>query len=174
MEYDTIIRNGTIIDGTRLPRYRADVGIRNGRVARIGRIPASVAAGRELDASGLIVAPGFVDLHCHYDAQIHWDPWCTISGWHGVTSLVMGNCGFTIAPCRPADRDLVMRNLTHVEGMSIEALRAGIDWGFESFPQYLDMLGKNGVGPNVACFVGHSGVRTFVMRGDAPKRAASA
>ena len=98
MDYDLIIRNGTIIDGTKLPRYRADVGIRDGKVARIGRIPAGVVAKRVLDATGLIVAPGFVDLHCHYDAQIHWDPWCTISGWHGVTSLVMGNCGFGFAP----------------------------------------------------------------------------
>jgi N-acyl-D-aspartate/D-glutamate deacylase len=118
--------------------------------------------------------PGIIDTHTHYDAQITWDPFANPSPTLGVTTVVMGNCGFTIAPCRPADRDLIMRNLTHVEGMALEALREGIDWGFESFPQYLDMIEKNGVGPNVACFVGHSGVRSFVMRGDAPKRAATA
>jgi len=170
--HDLIIDNATIYDGSGAAPRRASVGVSGDRIAEIGTIGGE--ARERLDAAGLALMPGIIDTHTHYDAQITWDPFANPSPALGVTTIVMGNCGFTIAPCRPADRDLVMRNLTHVEGMSIEALRAGIDWGFESFPQYLDMLEKNGVGPNVACFVGHSGVRTFVMRGDAPKRAASA
>ena len=169
--HDFIIDNATIYDGTGGAPRHGSVAVRDGRIAAVGA--AEGQAGQRVDASGLALMPGIIDTHTHYDAQITWDPFANPSPALGVTTVVMGNCGFTIAPCRPADRDLVMRNLTHVEGMSIEALRTGIDWGFESFPQYLDMLEKNGVGPNVACFVGHSGVRTFVMRGDAPKRVAS-
>jgi N-acyl-D-aspartate/D-glutamate deacylase len=124
-------------------------------------------------ADGLALAPGIIDGHTHYDAQITWDPFVDPSPALGVTTAVMGNCGFTIAPCKPADRDLTMRHLTHVEGMSLDALRAGINWGFESFPQYLDMLEMQGVGPNVACFAGHSAIRTFVMGADATERVAS-
>ena len=105
--FDTIIRGGTVVDGTRVPRYRADVGIKDGRIAQIGGIRDGHAE-QVLDATGLIVAPGFVDLHTHYDAQIQWDPWCTISGWHGVTSVVLGNCGFGFAPVRPDERDRAM------------------------------------------------------------------
>ena len=169
--HDIIIDNATIYDGTGGAPRHGSVAVRDGRIAAVGA--AEGQAGERIDAAGLALMPGIIDTHTHYDAQITWDPFANPSPALGVTTVVMGNCGFTIAPCRPADRDLVMRNLTHVEGMSIEALRTGIDWGFESFPQYLDMLEKNGVGPNVACFVGHSGVRTFVMRGDAPKRVAS-
>src|SRR5262249_11501801 len=142
-----------------------------GRVAGGG---ADLGEARErIDARGLVLAPGIVDIHTHYDAQLTWDPFATPSTALGVTTVVIGNCGFTIAPCRPADRDLTMRNLTHVEGMSIEALRRGIDWGFESFGDYMDMLSRRGVGPNVAAFVGHSSVRTYVMGDDAATRAAS-
>ncbi len=169
--HDFIIDNATIYDGTGGAPRHGSVAVRDGRIAAVGTAQGEV--GQRIDAVGLALMPGIIDTHTHYDAQITWDPFANPSPALGVTTVVMGNCGFTIAPCRPADRDLVMRNLTHVEGMSIEALRTGIDWGFESFPQYLDMLEKNGVGPNVACFVGHSGVRTFVMRGDAPKRVAS-
>lgn len=170
--HDFIIDNATIYDGSGGPARHGSVAVKDGRIAAVGAVESQT--GERIDAGGLALMPGIIDTHTHYDAQITWDPFANPSPALGVTTVVMGNCGFTIAPCRPADRDLVMRNLTHVEGMSIEALRTGIDWGFESFPQYLDMLEKNGVGPNVACFVGHSGVRTFVMRGDAPKRAASA
>jgi N-acyl-D-aspartate/D-glutamate deacylase len=165
--HDLIIDNATIYDGSGAAPRRGSVAI-----SEVGN--ANVHASHRIAPAGLALLPRTIDTHTHYDAQITWDPFANPSPALGVTTVVMGNCGFTIAPCRPADRDLVMRNLTHVEGMSIEALRAGIDWGFESFPQYLDMLEKNGVGPNVACFVGHSGVRTFVMRADAPKRAAAA
>ena len=126
-----------------------------------------------MKADGLALAPGIIDGHTHYDAQITWDPFVDPSPALGVTTAVMGNCGFTIAPCKPADRDLTMRHLTHVEGMSLDALRAGINWGFESFPQYLDMLERQGVGPNVACFAGHSAIRTFVMGEDATERTAT-
>jgi N-acyl-D-amino-acid deacylase len=170
--HDLIIENATVYDGSGAVPRRGSVAINGERIAQVG--DATGQARERIDAAGLALMPGIIDTHTHYDAQITWDPFANPSPALGVTTVVMGNCGFTIAPCRPPDRDLVMRNLTHVEGMSIEALRAGIDWGFESFPQYLDMLEKNGVGPNVACFVGHSGVRTFVMRADAPKRAASA
>ncbi len=169
--HDLIIDNATIYDGSGAAPRRGSVSVTGDRIAEVGVVNGE--ARERIDAGGLALMPGIIDTHTHYDAQITWDPFANPSPALGVTTVVMGNCGFTIAPCRPADRDLVMRNLTHVEGMSIEALRAGIDWGFESFPQYLDMLEKNGVGPNVACFVGHSGVRTFVMRGDAPKRVAS-
>ena len=170
--YDLIIENATIYDGTGSAPQRGSVAVANGRITEVGKVEGE--ARERVNADGLALMPGIIDNHTHYDAQITWDPFANPSPALGVTTLVMGNCGFTIAPCRPPDRDLTMRNLTHVEGMSLEALRAGIDWGFESFPEFLGMLEKKGVGPNVACFVGHSSVRTFVLRGDAAKRAATA
>ena len=169
--HDLIIENATLYDGTGSAPRRGSVAVANGRIAEVGKVEGE--ARERVKADGLALMPGIIDTHTHYDAQITWDPFANPSPALGVTTVVMGNCGFTLAPCRPADRDLTMRNLTHVEGMSLEALRAGIEWGFESFPEYVGMLEKNGVGPNVACFVGHSGVRTFVLRGDAAKRAAT-
>jgi N-acyl-D-aspartate/D-glutamate deacylase len=170
--HDLVIRDATVYDGLGNPAVRADVAVAAGRIQAVGR---ELGAAREsVDAQGLALMPGIVDTHTHYDAQITWDPMANPSPKLGVTTLIMGNCGFTIAPCRPADRDLVMRNLTHVEGMSLAALREGIRWDFQSFPEYLDMLERRGVGPNVACFVGHSSVRTYVLGEDAPKRAANA
>jgi N-acyl-D-amino-acid deacylase len=169
--HDLVIRNATIIDGTGAPGYRADLAVTGGRIAVIGR---DLGAAREtIDADGLMLAPGIIDGHTHYDAQITWDPYADPSPALGVTTVVIGNCGFTIAPCRPNDRDLTMRNLTHVEGMALEALRAGIHWDFETFPEYLAMLDRRGVGPNVAAFVGHSSLRTYVLGDDAPRRAAT-
>ncbi|MFN0313468.1 MAG: amidohydrolase family protein [Burkholderiales bacterium] len=170
--HDLIIRNATLYDGSGAAPAQASVAVKDGNIRAVGRVEG--AAAQSVEASGLALMPGIIDTHTHYDAQITWDPFANPSPALGVTTVVMGNCGFTIAPCRPADRDLTMRNLTHVEGMSLDALRAGIDWGFESYPQYLDMLEKNGVGPNVACFAGHSSVRTFVLGEDASKRAATA
>ncbi|MFN0038336.1 MAG: N-acyl-D-amino-acid deacylase family protein [Burkholderiales bacterium] len=170
--YDFIFENATLYDGSGMPPRRENVGVREGRVAAIGAVQGQAA--ERIDASGLALMPGIIDTHTHYDAQITWDPFANPSPALGVTTVVMGNCGFTIAPCRPQDRDLTMRNLTHVEGMSLDALRAGIRWNFESFPQYLDMLEQQGVGPNVACYVGHSSIRTYVLGVDAPKRAATA
>ncbi len=169
---DLRIDNATVYDGSGAEPQSGSVGVKDGRICELGEFAGEARA--HVDAHGLALMPGIIDTHTHYDAQITWDPYVNPSPALGVTTIVMGNCGFTIAPCRPPDRDLTMRNLTHVEGMSLDALRHGIDWGFESFPEYLDMLENKGVGPNVACYVGHSGVRTFVMRGDASKRAADA
>jgi N-acyl-D-aspartate/D-glutamate deacylase len=168
--HDLLIKRALVVAGTGAKPSHADLAVRDGRIAGIGR---DLGAAREtIDADGLALAPGIIDGHTHYDAQVTWDPWVDPSPALGVTTVVIGNCGFTIAPCRPEDRDLTMRNLTHVEGMSLDALRAGIRWDFESFPEYLAMLERSGVGPNVAAFVGHSSIRTFVMREDAARRAA--
>jgi N-acyl-D-aspartate/D-glutamate deacylase len=169
--HDLVINDALIYDGLGGPPIHGALAVKDGRIAALGT---DVGAAREVvNADGLALMPGIIDTHTHYDAQITWDPLASPSPELGVTTVVMGNCGFTIAPCRPADRDLVMRNLTHVEGMSLDALRSGIDWNFETFPQYLDALDRRGVGPNVACYVGHSSVRTFVMRDDATRRAAT-
>lgn len=169
--FDLVIKDAEIFDGSGAKPVRGDLGVTNGKIAAIG--PKLGAAKETLKADGLALAPGIIDGHTHYDAQITWDPFIDPSPALGVTTAVLGNCGFTIAPCKPADRDITMRHLTHVEGMSLEALRSGINWGFESFPQYLDMLEKQGVGPNVACFSGHSSVRTWVMGADATERTAT-
>jgi N-acyl-D-amino-acid deacylase len=169
--FDLVIRDAEIFDGSGAKPVHGDLGVTGGRIAAIG--PRLGAAKETVKADGLALAPGIIDGHTHYDAQITWDPFVDPSPALGVTTAVLGNCGFTIAPCKPKDRDLTMRHLTHVEGMSLDALRAGIRWGFESFPQYLDMLQKQGVGPNVACFAGHSAIRTFVMGEDATERTAT-
>jgi N-acyl-D-aspartate/D-glutamate deacylase len=169
--HDLVIDNAQIYDGLGHAPVAGSVAVTAGRIAAVG--PDLGAARERVDAQGLALMPGIIDTHTHYDAQITWDPMASPSPSLGVTTLIMGNCGFTIAPCRPADRDLVMRNLTHVEGMSLDALRAGIRWDFQSFPEYLDLLERRGVGPNVACFVGHSSVRTYVLGEDAPRRAAT-
>jgi N-acyl-D-aspartate/D-glutamate deacylase len=169
--HDIVFRNALIANGTGDEPYHADLAVDGARIAAIG---AGLGQAREtIDADGLVLMPGIIDGHTHYDAQVTWDPFVDPSPALGVTTVVMGNCGFTIAPCRPDDRDLTMRNLTHVEGMSLDALRAGINWDFETFPEYLAMLEAGGVGPNVAAFVGHSSVRTYVLRDEASRRAAS-
>src|SRR6478735_8472885 len=128
--YDIVITNGTVVDGSGNPRIRADIAIRGDRIARIGRLsPADVAgAARVVDATGLVVAPGFIDLHTHYDAQVFWDPYVTTSGWHGVTSVATGNCGFGFAPVRPEARERAMLSMTAVEAIPSETLRAGLPW----------------------------------------------
>ena len=173
--FDLVIKDAEIFDGAGSAPVRGDLGVTAGKITAIaphggGKLG---AAKETLDARGLALAPGIIDGHTHYDAQITWDPFVDPSPALGVTTAILGNCGFTIAPCKPQDRDLTMRHLTHVEGMSLDALRAGIRWEFESFPQYLDMLTRLGVGPNVACFSGHSSVRTWVMGEEATERAAS-
>jgi len=169
---DLIIRGAQICDGTGAPCQSGDIGIAGSRIAVLGRVDG--AARRELHADGLVAAPGFIDVHTHYDCQVSWDPALTPSSWHGVTSVVMGNCGFSIAPCRPAHRELLMEMLLYVEGMPTEALRAGIRWEWETFPEYLDALERWRPALNVAAFVGHSAVRYFVMGDAAVERAASA
>jgi N-acyl-D-aspartate/D-glutamate deacylase len=174
--HDVILRNATVCDGTGVDARPGDVAIAGGRIAAIERPGvlgrSAAAGGREIDATGLVAAPGFVDVHTHYDCQLFWDPTASPSSWHGVTSVVMGNCGFTIAPCRPSDRETLMSLLLYVEGMPLETLREGIPWEWEGFPGYLDALDRRGVGPNVAAFVGLSAVRFAAMGGAAVERAA--
>jgi len=161
MAYDLVIKNGTVIDGSGLPRYRADIGVRRGRIANIGRI--RERAREILDAEGQVVAPGFVDGHTHMDAQVFWDPLGTSSCYHGITTAVMGNCGFTLAPCAAADKDLVIRNLQRAEDIPPAAMEAGIDWRWTTFPEFLDCLEALPKGINYAGYIGHSALRTYVM-----------
>ena len=173
MDYDLRISGGTLVDGSGRPGVRGDLGIADGRIVALGDAPGSAA--RDLDAEGRVVAPGFVDVHTHYDAQILWDRLLTISPWHGVTTVVMGNCGFGIAPTRPEHRELVMRTLEKVEGMSLDALAAGLgdDWGFETFPEYLDAVERRGSAIHVAAMVGHTPLRLYVMGEESTERAAT-
>lgn len=163
LRYDIIIRNGTVFDGLRTPRFVSDVGIRDGRIATIGRIAAGTACNREIDATGLNVAPGFVDLHTHYDSQIFWDPYCTLSGWHGVTSVVIGNCGFGFAPCKPEDRVRAMKSMERNEAVPYEAMAQGMPWDWVSFPEFLDSVEKTPKGVNVLSYVGLCPVMGYVM-----------
>ena len=161
MAYDLLIKNGMVVDGSGGARYRADVGVREGRIAAIGRI--NERAKRTLDAEGQVVTPGFVDGHTHMDAQVFWDPIGASSCYHGITSVVMGNCGFTLAPCRQSEADFVFRNLERAEDISREAMLAGIDWRWESFPEFLDAVEALPKGINYAGYIGHSALRTYVM-----------
>jgi len=167
---DLVIRNALLLDGLGSPPVHGDLAVTGGRIAEIGK---SLSGRETIDADGLALMPGIIDNHTHYDAQITWDPQVSPSPSLGVTTAIIGNCGFTIAPCKPADRELVMKNLTQVEGMSLEVLRQGIRWEFETVPQYFDMLERRGTAINIAGFVGHSSLRTYVMGEDAPKRAAT-
>ena len=169
--YDLLIRNALLLDGLGSPPSRGSLAVTGGKIVEVG--DASGSAKETVDADGLALMPGIIDNHTHYDAQITWDPWVSPSPALGVTTAIIGNCGFTIAPCRPGDRERVMKNLTQVEGMAIDALRAGIRWEFETVPQYLDMLERQGAAVNIAAFVGHSSVRTYVMGEDATHRAAT-
>src|SRR2546428_227396 len=171
MSYDLVIKNGMVVDGSGLPRYRADVGVRHGRIVTIGRI--RERAREVVDAEGQVVTPGFVDGHTHMDAQIFWDPLGTSSCWHGITSVVMGNCGFTLAPCAKENKHLVVRNLQRAEDIPPAAMEAGIEWRWTTFPEFLDCLDSLPKGINYGGYVGHSAVRTYVMGERAFEQAAS-
>ncbi len=161
-EYDLVIRGGTVIDGTGIPRYKSDLAIKDGKIANIGgRIRG--AGAKELDASGCIVAPGAIDLHTHYDGQLNWDPYCTPSGWFGVTSLTIGQCGFGFAPTRPEDRDLNMRMMNRIEAIPLESMRQGLRWDWETFPEYMESLDRQGLGLNIGALVPFSPLRGYVM-----------
>jgi N-acyl-D-aspartate/D-glutamate deacylase len=166
--FDTVIKNGTVVDGMRMPRLRGDVGIKNGRVARIGRLDAG-DADQVIDADDCIVAPGFVDLHTHYDAQIFWDPYCTISGWHGVTSVVIGNCGFGFAPVAPEMRERMMLSMTRVEAIPLAAMQAGLPWDWITYPEFLASLDRLPKGVNVLPYVPLGPLLVWVMGLEAAK-----
>jgi N-acyl-D-aspartate/D-glutamate deacylase len=165
------IRGGTVIDGTGAPGRRADVGIRDGRIVAIDD---DVRGADEIDATGRLVTPGFIDIHTHYDAQVLWDPTLSPSSWQGVTTAVMGNCGFTLAPVRPEGRDLLLRTLETVEDMRLATMEAGITWDFASYGEYLDAIERRRPAINVGGYVGHTAVRVHVMGADAAERAATA
>jgi N-acyl-D-aspartate/D-glutamate deacylase len=162
MTYDLLIKGGTVVDGSGLPRVQADVGINDGKITDIGKLTG--AADEVIDAEGHVVAPGFIDAHTHMDAQVFWDPLGTCSCWHGVTSVMMGNCGFTLAPCAEENKHMVLRNLERAEDISPEAMAAGIeDWSWETFPEYLDAVDAAPKGINYGAYLGHSALRNYVM-----------
>ena len=170
MDVQIAIRGGSVIDGTGAPTRRADIGVADGRVVEISD---RVTAPREIDATGRIVAPGFVDIHTHYDPQVLWDPSLSPSCWHGVTSVVAGNCGYSIAPTHPADRASLLRTLDKVEDMRLATLEAGVEWDFETYGEYLDAVARRGTVINFGGYVGHTPVRLYVMGDDAYERKAT-
>jgi N-acyl-D-aspartate/D-glutamate deacylase len=166
---DLVIRGGLVVDGTGGPPVEADVAVDGGRVVAVGD---GLSGRAELDAAGCVVAPGFIDVHTHYDAQVTWDAWLTPSSWLGVTSVIAGNCGFSLAPCRPDLRRLMMRTLEAVEDMSFAAMDSAIPWSFETYPEYVDAQRRRGVGINFGGYVGHTAVRLWAMGDDAYSRQA--
>jgi N-acyl-D-aspartate/D-glutamate deacylase len=171
MAYDLLIRNGTVVDGTGAERKRADIAISEGKIAELGNVTGS--AKRTVDASDLVVAPGFIDPHTHFDAQIWWDAMVTSSCWHGVTSVVMGNCGVGIAPCRPEAREIATWDLVNVEGIPFDVLKQGIEWEWESFPQYMEAARRRKFGINLAFLAPLTPFRHFVMGEESMERAAT-
>lgn len=171
MTVDFIIKNASVIEGTGAPATMADVAVDGGVIVSVGVVDDD--AREVIDGSSHVLAPGFIDIHTHYDAQVSWDPDLTPSSWHGVTTVVMGNCGFGIAPTRPQHRESIARRLENVEGMSVDALIAGIPWNFETFPQYLDAVEAIPTRLDVAVFVGHTPLRLYVLGPEASERKAT-
>jgi N-acyl-D-amino-acid deacylase len=172
-DMDVLLRGAQLVDGTGAPARPADVRISAGRVAEVG-VDLAVDGAQVVDLDGLVLAPGFIDPHTHYDAQVLWDPDLSPSSWHGVTTVITGNCGFGIAPTKPAHRPLIMRTLENVEGMPLNALEVGIPWGFESFPEYLDLVESTPTRCNIGVLAGHTPLRFFVLGEEATERAATA
>ncbi len=170
MAYDLLIKNGRIIDGSGMPAYRGDVAVRNGKIAEMGKLRGS--ATRTIDVDGLVIAPGFVDNHCHYDAQVTWDPLCTFSPYHGVTTVLVGNCSLSMAPIRPGKEERAAEFLSYVEAIPMEVLRT-VNFDWETMPQYMDKLDKQ-LGVNVGALIGHSALRYYVMGDECQGRAANA
>jgi len=170
-DYDLLIKNGTIVDGLRMPAFRGDIAVRGGKIVAIGNVQGS--ATRVLDATGQIVAPGFIDVHTHYDAALSggakWDPYASLSGWHGVTTVAIGNCGFGFAPVRPEDRERAMRRMERTESIPLSCMQAGMKWDWVTFPEYLDSLDRSGLGINAASLVPYSPLRAWVMGNDAAR-----
>src|ERR1700722_12876411 len=169
VEFDILIKNGTVVDGTGAPRVVADIGIKGGVIARLGSDIAAGKSDRVIDAEGRIVAPGTIDAHTHYDAQIHWDPYCTNSGWHGVTTNVVGNCGFGFAPCAPGSRDRHMRMMENTEQVPLGAMRKSLGWDWETFPQWIEHLKSVRKGVNIASYLPVNPLLIYVMGVDAAK-----
>jgi len=161
-EFDVMIKGGTVFDGRRNPRFSGDVAVKDGRIAALGRLRASDAK-RVIDASGLMVAPGFVDMHTHYDSQLFWDPYCSPSGWHGITSVVIGNCGFGFAPVRPEGRDRAMLSMTRNEAVPLACMQQGMPWDWVTFPEFLDSVDRTPKSVNVLSFVPISPLMVWVM-----------
>src|SRR5690348_667815 len=172
MAYDLVIENGTVVDGSGRARYQADIGVADGRIAEIGKI--KNGAKKVIDASDLIVAPGFIDPHTHYDAQICWDPLVSCSSWHGITSVVMGNCGVGIAPCRPELHDVVTWDLVNVEGIPFDVLSQGISWDWVSFPEFMQAAQRRRNGINLGFLAPLTPFRHFVMGEESMDRSANA
>ena len=168
--FDLLIKNGRIVDGSGMPAYHGDIGIAAGRIVELGRLGGKAA--RVIDAEGNVVAPGFIDNHCHYDAQVNWDPLCSFSCYHGFTTVVTGNCSLTLAPVRPQDRLRLAGMLSHVEGIPIEVLEAGVPWNWETFPEYMQAIGAR-LGVNVAPLVGHTAIRLYAMGEASQQRSAT-
>lgn len=161
-EYDVIIKGGMVVDGTRLPRYQADVGIKDGLIAKIGNLKTHQGK-KVVDAAGHYVVPGFVDLHTHYDAQLFWDPYCTISSWHGVTSVVIGNCGFGFAPVKPEMRERAMLTMTRTEAIPYPSMKAGMPWDWVTYPEFLDSVERGRKGVNMLPFMPIAPLMIWVM-----------
>ena len=173
MAYDVVLKGGTVIDGTGRERFAADVALSGDRIAAVETNIPSHEATTSIDIGGLIVCPGFIDHHTHYDAQILWDPLATCSSWHGVTSIIMGNCGVGLAPCKPADREALVGDLVNVEGMSLEVLQRGVDWSWQGFDEYLNAIGLRGLGMNVGMMLPLSPLRQYVLGEESKERAAT-
>ncbi len=173
MSYDLLLKGGTVIDGTGQPGFIADIAITKDRIVAVEKNIAHTQATKVIDARGMIVCPGFIDHHTHYDAQVLWDPLVTCSPWHGVTSIIMGNCGVGLAPCKPADREALVGDLVNVEGMSLDVLQRGVQWSWESISEYLDAIAKKGVGINVGLMVPLSPLRQYVLGDESKERAAT-
>src|ERR687895_117695 len=160
MAYDLLIKNGRVIDGSGLPAFRGDVAINNGKIVATGKLRDS--ATRTIDAEGLVVAPGFIDNHCHYDAQVTWDPLCTFSCYHGATSVIIGNCSLAVAPVKSNDHEKLIGMLSQVEAIPMDVLEAGVPWNWETFPQYMEAVERR-LGVNVGTLMGHTAIRLYAM-----------
>src|SRR2546422_10828618 len=156
MAYDLLVQNGRIVDGSGMPAFMGDVAVRNGKIIEVGKL--SGQATRTIDAAGLVVAPGFVDNHCHYDAQVLWDPLCSFSCFHGATTVIIGNCSLTLAPVKAHEREKLAGMLSYVEAIPMDVLQAGVPWTWETFPQYINVIGQR-PGVNGGTLVGHSAAR---------------
>jgi N-acyl-D-amino-acid deacylase len=170
MVYDLLVKNGRIVDGSGMPSFRGDVGVSDGKIVELGRL--SGPAKRVIDAGGNVVAPGFIDNHCHYDAQVTWDPLCTYSCYHGATTVIIGNCSLALAPVKPSDHETLAGLLSEVEAIPMDILRAAVPWDWETFPEYMEFIGRR-LSINVGTLVGHSAVRLYAMGEASQERAAT-